>query len=357
MAQQTFSLTPARIAKYKGEILAHAIPVEVLGITGSQKQIPKNMSDNVVFRRWLPFGAVADTAGESRWIQQGATAGFDGSVNYVSAQVTTEGITPAADNLVQKDITATLQQYHVLYAVTDKVVDMYEDDIPAEMKKQVGERMGLIREMVRYGVIKGATNKVYGGAGTSRSTVNGRLTLALIRKVSRSLQANHAKRITSILAPSPNFATTPVEGSYLVFCHTDVEADIRDLPGFKHTAEYGNRKPVHEHELGSVENFRFVVSPELVPYNNAGAAQGTTGLIASGANIDVYPVIVVGEDAWGSVALRGMDSFDISWIPPGQKDKTDPLGQRGFVGSKMYFTSVVLNNSWLSIIEVGSQEL
>lgn len=357
MAIQNFNTSPARIAKYKGEILGHAIPVEVLGITGSQKQIPKNMSDTVIFRRWLPFGAVADSAGESRWIQQDVTANYDGSEVFVDAQVTTEGVTPAADNLTQKDITAVLNQYHVLYSVTDKTVDMYEDDIPAEMKKQVGERMGLIREMVRYGVIKAATNKVYGGTGTSRATVNGKVTLNMLRKQSRTLQANHAKRITTILAPSANFATAPVEASYLVFCHTDLEADIRDLPGFKHVAEYGQRKVIHEQELGTVENFRFVTSPELVPYNNAGAAVGTTNLIASGANIDVYPMIVVGEDAWGSVALRGMDSFDISWIPPGQKDKNDPLGQRGFVGSKMYFTAVVLNNSWLSIGEVGSSAL
>lgn len=357
MATQTYALSTPRIAKYKGEILAHAMPVEVLGITGSQKQIPKNNSDTIVFRRWLPFGRVADAANESQWIAQATTANFDGSSAYVSTQITSEGVTPSADNLTQKDVTAVLQQYHVLYAVTDKTVDMYEDDIPSEMKKQVGERMGLIREMVRYGVIKAATNKFFGGTGTSRSTVNGKLTLNLIRKMSRGLQLNHAKRITSILAPSPNYATTPVEAAYLVFCHTDLDPDIRDLPGFKHVSEYGSRKPIHEMELGSVENFRFVTSPELVPYNNAGAAVGTTGLVASGANVDVYPVLVVGEDAWGSVALRGMDSFDITWIPPGQKDKNDPLGQRGFVGSKMYFTAVVLNNAWLAIGEVGAQAL
>jgi hypothetical protein len=49
-----------------------------------------------------------------------------------------------------------MQQYACLYAVTDKAVDMYEDDIPAEMKKQTGERLGLLREMIKYGVLKGA---------------------------------------------------------------------------------------------------------------------------------------------------------------------------------------------------------
>ena len=85
-------------------------------------------------------------------------------------------------------MTATLQQYSCLYAVTDKTVDLYEDDVPAEMKKQTGERVGLLREMVRYGALKGMTNVFYGGTGNSPSTVNGTVSVNLLRKVTRSAQ-------------------------------------------------------------------------------------------------------------------------------------------------------------------------
>jgi hypothetical protein len=45
MAMQTFTMDPARIAKYKGQILAHAVPLECLGRTGRQMPMPKNNSD------------------------------------------------------------------------------------------------------------------------------------------------------------------------------------------------------------------------------------------------------------------------------------------------------------------------
>jgi N4-gp56 family major capsid protein len=345
-----------RIGKLKGEVLAHALPVEILGITGTQKQIPKNNGDTVQFRRWLPYGTSAGALSggvdpQSRWITGSNVATF------ASSHLTTEGVTPAADTLVASDVTATLQQYSCLYAVTDKTFDLYEDDVPAEMKKQAGERIGLLREMVRYGALKGLTNLFYGGTGNSIATVNGTLSLNLIRKVTRSIKGNHGKMITSILAPSPNFATAPVEASYLVFCSTDLEPAIRDLPGFKHVAEYGNRKVVHEQEIGSVESFRFVLSPELAANTDAGAATGSTGLYSSGTKVDCYPVIVVAEDAWGQVALRGADSMDVSWIPPGQKDKNDPLGQRGYIGAKTYMTSVILNNGWAALVWVGTPAL
>lgn len=342
MSQFNYSNPAGRINKLKGEILAHAIPVEVLGITGSQKTIPKNNGKTVVYRRYLPYGATNTNSNTiNRW-----------NVS-ASAHILTEGTTPTADSLVPQDITVTLNQYGCLYQVTDQAVDTYEDDVPAEMKKQCGERVGLIREMVRYGVLKAGTNAYYAG-GSSRGTVASKITLNVLRKVARNIRANHSKAVTSILSASPNIGTKPVEASYLVFVHTDAEADVRDLQNFKTTAEYGSRKVIHEQEFGSVENFRFITSPELAPYADAGAAIGATGLYSTtGSNIDVYPFIVTGEDAWGQVALRGSEALDPTWIPPGEKTKSDALGQRGFVGAKFYMNCTTLNEGWMAVAEAG----
>ena len=347
MAIQNFNTQAARVNRLKGEILSKAMAVEVLGITGQNKMHPKNVGDNVTFRRWLPYGGT-----DNKWIT-GANVG-----TFASSHVTTEGVTPAADTLAAVDVTATLQQYSCLYSVTDKTVDLYEDDVPAEMKDQVGERIGLVREMVRYGALKGMTNVFYGGTGTSKVTTNGTVSLNMLRKITRSLKANHAKMNTSILAASPNYGTSAIEASYLVFVSTDLEPAIRDLAGFTPTAEYGQRKTVHEQEIGSVESFRFILSPELAADINGGAAVGATALLSTGgANIDIYPMLVVAQDAWGQVALRGKDSLDVSYIAPGQKDKNDPLGQRGYIGASTYFTCQVLNNGFGAVAWVGTPAL
>lgn len=346
MAQFQTTAPPERIGKLKGEILAHAVATEVLGITGLQRALPKNNGRTVVYRRYLPFGAA-----NTDWNTRNRPA-----VNAAAHELT-EGVTPTADTLVPQDITVTIKQYGCLYQLTDQVVDTYEDDVPAEMKKHCGERVGLLREMIRYGVIKSCTNVFYAGAAaSSRVTVSAKITLNLLRKVSRNLQANHAKRVTGILAPSINIATKPVEASYLVFVHTDAEADIRDLQGFVHVSAYGSRKPVHAQEIGSCENFRFITSPELAPYLAAGADVASTGLMGT-AKVDVYPFIMVGEEAWGQLALRGSDSIDPTYIPPGVKDKSDPLGQRGYVGAKFYMQCMLLNEGWMAVVEAGVSAL
>lgn len=346
MAIQNYATQTGRINKFKGEILKHAMPTEVLSIAALQRKMPKNNGDNVVYRRYLPYGGT-----DNKWI---TTSNVD---TFAQSHQTQEGVTPNADTLSAVDVTATLQQYSVLYAVSDKTNDLHEDDIPEEMKRQTGERVGVVREMIHYGAVKASTNAFYAG-GTSRSTVDQKVSLSGLRKIAKSLMANHGKQITSILSASPNFNTAPVEAGFLVFCSTDAEPDIRDLPGFKTVAEYGSRKPIHEMELGSCERFRFICSPELAAYANAGASKGSTGLYSTGGStIDVYPMIVCAEEAWGSVALRGVDSVDPTWIPPGQKDKNDPLGQRGYVGAKFYAASVILNQGWMAVYEVGVTDL
>lgn len=369
MAIQNMATQAARIGKWKGEILARAIPCEVLQLAGEQKQMPKNVSDTVVYRRWVPYNATVSNGttglGQNILIPTGGAVVETDISNRVDTHITNntlaEGTTPTPDSMVAFDVTAVLKQYGCLYSYTDKVADLYEDGISDAMKTQVAERMALIRELELYSKVRANTNRFYGGAGTTLVTVNGKITAKLLRKMSRSLAINHAKRITSILAPSPNIGTKPIEAAYLVFCSSDIEADLRDttnFPGYTPVAAYGSRKPMHDNEIGSFENFRFIASPELVPFQNAGALIGATGCLSTGGtNIDVYPLIVTGQEAYGTVALRGSKSFDLSVIPVGNKDSADPLGQRGYVGAKFYGVSVLLNQQWQATALVGAGDL
>lgn len=342
MAGNTYTNTAQRIGKVKGDMIAHAEATEVLGITGRQFSMKKNTGNQIVFRRIIPWGAT--TTSVSTQNRPSATA---------NAHILQEGVTPAEDALTPVDVTWTLQQYGALYKLTDKVSDLFEDDIEEEAKIQVSERMALVREMVRYGGLRSCTNTFYAG-GTTRATVDEAISLNFLRRMARNLNSNHAKPVTRILAPSMNVNTSSVEASYLVFCHTDCAADIRDLPKFIHVSEYGTRKPVHEREIGACEEFRFILSPELAAVADAGAAVGSTGLVSTSAsNIDVYPIIVTGQDAWGQLTLKGGSAFDVSVIPVGTKDKYDPLGQFGYVGAKFWFAADILNGGWMALGEAG----
>lgn len=353
MAGQNLASQAARIGKFKGEILKHAMPQEVLGRVGAsvKKRIPKNSSDTIVFRRWLPKGATANSP--NTW-----------TVDPV-AHTVSEGETPNAESIVAQDLQVSLTEYGVLYRFTNRVADLYEDEVPTEMKRLTGERMGLLLEMIRYGVLKAGTNVYRALNVASRSLVNGLVSVNSFRNIARGLSLNLAAKITSVLSATPNIGTQPIEAAFIAVCSTDLEADIRaQLTGFIHVSEYGSRKPMHENELGSFEQYRFVTSPHLTPYLLAGAATTANTRLANGvpnatgAELpDVYPVIVMSEECYGDVMLRGMESFDVTMIAPGTKNNADPLGQRGYVGALTYFTAIRLNEGQMAVLEVACSSL
>jgi N4-gp56 family major capsid protein len=355
MTMHTFALTPGRINKYKGEILQHAVPMECLSKAGRQVRYPKNQSDTYVARRFLPYGATATDANTiNRFFVNGT--GDRGNV-ITQAHLVQEGVTPAPDSITPQDVTVVMQQYSCLYGFTDKTFDMYEDDIPAQMTKQIGERVTFVNELICYGALKAGTNAYYGGTGTTRATVNGGLSLNLLRKITINLAANHGKMVNSVLGASNKYGTDPVAAGWTVYAHTDLEPDIRDLPNFTPAEKYASGSPM-ENELGKCERFRFILSPDLPAYQDAGAAIGSTGLYSTtGTSIDVYPFIVTAADAWSQVAVRGKDVLDPTYLPPGQKSKSDPHGQRGYAGTMWWKAIMVENNGWMAVGNVGRKAL
>jgi N4-gp56 family major capsid protein len=355
MAIQSYALDAPRIGKFKGQILKHAVPKERLSKTGRQVPYPKNSSDTYVARRWLPYGATASTASTQN--QFFPTANGDRGNTIVQAHQIAEGVTPPPDSIVPIDITVVMIQYGCLYGFTDKTFYLYEDDIPKAMIEQIGERVTLVNELIIWGALRACTNQYYGGSGTSIATVNGALTLGMVRKIVKNLQANHAEPINSVLKASQNYGTDAVADGYTVYCHTDMEPDIRDLPNFTPCEKYATGTPM-PYEIGKCERFRFITSPDLPSLQNAGAAVGATGLYSTtGANIDVYQIIVAAKDAWGQIAVRGLAALDPTFLPPSEKSKSDPHGQRGYAGTTWWKAVMIENPGWMAIGNVGVKTL
>ena len=326
------------------EMLKHAMPIKVLSTFGTQKPIPQNKTDTVVFRRALPIDA-----------------GANGAPNITTSNyLLQEGVTPGSRSITYQDVQVTLQQYGVLMKLSSKAEAMYEDDIPGDMVKLVGEHMASIEELISYGVVRGGTNVVFAN-GTVRTAVNTAITLNKLRQAARQLESAHAQLVTEKLASSVNFNTQAIEPGYLVFIHTDMEADFRNLANFVPVARYGQQKPVHEREVGTVERFRIITSPYFRPFLAAGGTitagtflsnGGTTGTTA-----DVYPVMVVAQEAWGQVSLKGMNAIQPIYLPAKQITHANPMGQFGYVGANFYKNAVRLNENWLVRVEVAASAL
>lgn len=337
MAITTYGDISPRTAAYAyTQFLKHVTPVQVLARFGQLAPIPKNKSTVVKFRRMVPYDAVTSPL--------------------------QEGVTPSVKGTSVVDVTATLLQWGDVHGLTDVIQDTHEDPILDKMMMLSGEQAAATTEQVIYNIVKGGTAVFYNN-GSARTDVNTAITLNKLRKVVRSLHANKAKKFTKILAPSTNIGTVPVEAAYVAIAHTDLGPDIRNLAGFTPVAEYGTMKPICEYEIGAVEEVRFILTPDLAPWEDGGGAAGSM-ISTTGTSADVYPVLIFGEDAFGVTPLKNQKTGEgnnmvvtPTVINPGTPSKDDPLGQRGFVSWKACFTAVRLNETWMARLECAATAL
>lgn len=302
--------------------LEHAQPCEVFALFGDTKPMPKNKAETIKFRRSIPFPKLTVALAE--------------------------GVTPASRTMQFEDVSATMQEWGDVVECTDRVRELSEDPVVQEASKNLGEQATETLEGIIYGVIKAGTQVGYSN-GVTRLGLTTAITLNALHKADRTLAAQRAKFVTEVQSPSVNYGTSAIEAGYIVFGHTDCAHDVRALTGFIPVAKYGSRKPLSQYELGSVENFRFILTVNAEPFLAATTASTAAMKAVGGAANDVYPYIIIGRGAYAQVPLKGAKAVEMFVYSGG--DKSDPLNQRDVVGAKYWTTAVRLNENWLYRIE------
>lgn len=318
MATVSFGDISPRTAAYASkDLLTRGLPFLVLEKFGQSKPLPANNSKTIKFRRYTALPN--------------------------APTVLTEGVTPAGTPLSYQDVTATLSQLGNLTQISDVIMDTHEDPVLKEATDLLGEQAAQMVEKLRFGIVKAGTNVIYAN-GSTRNAVNTAVTLAAQRRAVRSLKRQNAGFITKVIRSTVAFGTENVAPGFVALIHPDCESDVRGLVGFTPAEKYGSLTP-WENELGKVEDVRYVSSTIFEPFADAGGAKGAM-LSTSGTNADVYPILYLGANAYGIVALKGMYAITPMVVNPKPSD-SDPLAQRGSVGWKTLQTAVILNDAWM----------
>jgi N4-gp56 family major capsid protein len=111
--------------------------------------------------------------------------------------------------------------------------------------------------------------------------------------------------------------------------------------------KYADAGNVMTGEIGSVYEFRIVVVPEMLSWRGAGANVGTNpGYRATSGKYDVYPMLVVGSEAFSTIGFQTDGKtvkFKITTRMPGETtaDRDDPYGETGFSSIKWYYGTLI----------------
>lgn len=220
-----------------------------------------------------------------------------------------------------------------------------------------GEQAAETIEELRINIIKAGSNVFYPAGATTRATVNSPPTRGAFRLIYRYFKKYKGREISRIIAATAKISTEPVARAYFCMGHTDLDADIRGIAGFVPYEQYSSSTRALPGEIGKLEQFRIILTAMFEPWLSSGTS-GTTYLaggveVSTNASCDVYPLLFVCRDSYAIVPLQGFNAVTPMVVNP-KPQVADPLGQIGFCSWKSYQTAAILNQNWISRMEVAS---
>ena len=241
-----------------------------------------------------------------------------------------------------------------LYKVTDIVTALGLFNHVAEAVKKLGADAALDYDSVcRNGLINGVfqSNATYqGGDGGFFERFSGVTNTGNSTTDFGSLAAAEpgVSKLTSLFALAnvtqlKRSKIPKIANRYACICPPEGIHDLRRDAAILPTWQYQDKTGLFED--GELELDGAVYIEANNPWIE-GAAYGTElGTTTPPVNGPIYSAIYLGEDAFGAPNLNntaaggGGAAPEVRVIPPGRVDKSDPLGQFGFVGWKAFYGS------------------
>ena len=269
-----------------------------------------------------------------------------------------EYVSPSGQQLTATDVTAELEYYGSRVNVSDVIMDTHEDPVLDDATDNIKDLAAETIEVNRIAVMKAGSNVFYAGGAAvdTRVEVASEITLPDLKRVVRSMKGNRVKKITDIVSATAKVATEPIAPAYIALHHTDVSGDIANLAGFTPIEKYSNDGVILPGEIGKVEQVRFCESDLFEPWEAAGAANASYTYLSSRAYsnsaCDVYPILILGKQAVGTVALQGKNAIEIFVHNP-VSETGDELARKGYVAVKFLQATAILNQLCIARLEVA----
>ena len=198
------------------------------------------------------------------------------------------------------------------------------------------------------------TGTKYFMGGTTKVTTSGAATYTDLMNLSIALDNNKTPKQTKIISGSRMTDTKTVNGGRVMYIGPDLIPLVRKMKGIDPTSavgsgftsveKYADASTIINGEIGSVDQFRIVVVPEMLYDAGAGAAVA-----------DIYPMLVVGDGAFTTIGFQTDGKtvkFTTTHKKPGKDiaDLNDPYGEKGFYSIKWYYGFMALRPERLGII-------
>jgi len=225
----------------------------------------------------------------------------------------------------------------------------------------------ITEDALQVDLLNGAGTVRYAGEATTDGTVSetSLVTYADLMKLAIDLDNNRTPKHTKVIAGSRMVDTKTIAAARVMYIGSELIPTLRAMtdlhgnPAFVSVQQYADAGNVLNGEIGSVDQFRIVVVPEMMKFAGAGAADVNSVAYTTGSNVDVFPMLCVGDGSFTTVGFQTDGKtvkFKITHKKPGEAtaDRTDPYGETGFMSIKWYYGSLILRPERIALIKTAA---
>ncbi|TXH13305.1 MAG: N4-gp56 family major capsid protein [Hyphomicrobiaceae bacterium] len=265
------------------------------------------------------------------------------------------------------ELEGTLEKFGFFDEYTQESMDFDTDE---QLMEHINREMILganemTEDALQIDLINSAGVVRYAGAATSNATIDDTsvVTYGDLMRVSIQLDQNRCPKQTKVITGSRMIDTKTIPSGRVAYIGSELiptfkaMKDLHNNPAFIGVERYGNATVTLNGEIGTVDQFRLVVVPEMMKWAGAGAdASGTSTCYETGNKYDVFPILVVGDESFTTIGFQTDGKsvkFKIMHKAPGEAtaNQLDPYGETGFMSIKWYYGFMCLRPERIALIK------
>jgi N4-gp56 family major capsid protein len=364
---------------YQKKALIEAAKEQYFTQLADVTSMPKNMGKKIKRYHYLPLLDNAnindqgiDAAGAT--IANGNLYGSSKDIGTISGKLPALSETGGRVNRVgfkRKEIEGTLEKFGFFDEYTQESMDFDSD---AELMMHINREMimganEITEDALQIDLINAAGVIKYAGNATSNLTVGGDdiVTYSDLMRLSIDLDNNRTPKHTKVITGSRMVDTKTIPSARVAYIGSELlptfkaMKDLHNNAAFIGVEKYAAAGTTLVGEVGTVDQFRLVVVPEMMKWAGAGAdASADATCYETADKYDVFPILVVGDESFTTIGFQTDGKsvkFKITHKAPGEAtaDRNDPYGETGFMSIKWYYGFMTLRPERIALIKTAAK--
>jgi N4-gp56 family major capsid protein len=269
------------------------------------------------------------------------------------------------------ELTGTFEKFGFFDEYTQESMDFDTDDMLMEHinREMVMGANEITEDALQIDLLNSAGVIRYAGAATTDATVDGTSIVSYgdLMRVSIQLDNNRTPKHTKVITGSRMVDTKTIPSARVAYMGSELlptfkaMKDLHNNPAFISVEKYASGGTVLNGEVGTVDQFRLVVVPEMLKWAGAGAsAVSDSTCYETSERYDVFPILVIGDESFTTIGFQTDGKsvkFKITHKAPGEEtaDRNDPYGETGFMSIKWYYGFMVLRPERIALIKTAAK--